>query len=210
MTADLVQADARSNRGPNVAHWNRTFPKYPMTVSDKGWIYGVWYCGTGWTKVRLYGQYPPGFLKRALALFPGVDESRILQCPSGTLTGPGTTVDAIRDDVRVPQIVADAGKIPLPDETFDLVLSDPPYSKEDSAKYGMPTFPMKKFMAEAHRLLRPGGHLAVLDTKYPSYDRKKWRLVGLICVVTGFLRATRIFSIFEVQKPLMLPIGLNA
>jgi hypothetical protein len=106
----------------DVQNCNATFKRYPVTVEDKGWVYGVWYCGTSWDRVRLHGQYPPTFLKRALSLFPNAKD--ILHCPSGTVTH-GTTVDLMRDEVRQPQIR------------------------------------------------------------------------GLIAVVTGFQRATRIFSIFE-------------
>lgn len=179
----------------SVENFNRTFPKFPITVEDKGWVYGVWYCGTAWSKVRLHGQYPPGFLKRALSLFP--DAEAILHVPSGTIEGPGVTVDLVRDEVRRPQIVADAASIPLPDASFDLILSDPPYTEEDSKKYGCPPFPMTSFVKEAHRLLRTGGHLGMLHTYYPSYRRKEFKLVGLVAVVTGFYRATRMFSIFE-------------
>lgn len=174
---------------------NATFPKYPMTVEDKGWIYGVWYCGTAWTKVRLHGQYPPGFLKRALALFP--DAKDILHCPSGTLTGPGMTADLIRDDARQPQVLASADALPFATGSFDLWLSDPPYTVADSEKYGCPPFPLGGMMREAHRVIRPGGYLGVLHTYYPSYRRKEWRLRALIGVITGFLRATRVFSVFE-------------
>jgi len=185
----------------DVVNWNQTLGKrFPVTVDDKGWVYGVWYCGTGWQKVRLYGQYPQGFLSRALALFPGVAENRILHVPSGTLLGPGVTVDAVRDEVRCPQIVSDCASLPFEESSFDLVLSDPPYSPEDSRKYGCAPWPMKKFMVEASRVLSPGGVLGVLDTKYPSHRRQDWKLEGLVCVVTGFLRATRIFSLFRNLK----------
>jgi SAM-dependent methyltransferase len=179
----------------SVENVNETFKKYPKTVEDKGWIYGVWYCGTSWDKVKLHGQYPPTFLKRAIALFPHAKD--IIQCPSGTITGPGVCVDMMSDDVRHPHIIADAASLPFPDGSFDLYLSDPPYTKKDSTIYGCPAFPMGKFMKEARRVLRVGGHLGVLHTYYPSYRRKEWKLRGLICVVTGFCRATRMFSVFE-------------
>lgn len=182
----------------DVAHWNATLgKKYPVTVEDKGWVYGVWYCGTVFTKAKLHGQYPPGYLKRVLALFPSVVDNEILHCPSGTVTGPGVTVDAASDGVRCPQIVASADVLPFDDDLFSLVISDPPYSKEDSAKYGFPPFPMGKFMRECRRILKDDGILAILHTRYPSYRRKEWKLVGLVAVVTGFMRATRILSLFQ-------------
>lgn len=181
---------------------NAAFPKYPMTVHDKGWVYGVWYCGTSFTKQPFYGAYPPTFLKRALALFPTAIS--ILHAPSGTLTGvPGITLDSVAGKGRKSDVIADCGSLPFPDQTFDLVLSDPPYSKADSVKYGCAPFPMRKFMAESHRVLKPGGALGV--TRYPSYRRKEFALKGLIAVVTGFERATRMFSVFQKAGPLLPP-----
>jgi SAM-dependent methyltransferase len=188
----------------SVAAVNAAFPKYPVTVEDKGWIYGVWYCGTSWDKVRLHGQYPPTFLKRALALFPRAES--ILQCPSGSVVGPGVTVDIHRDEVRCPQIISDAGSLPFAEAQFDLYLSDPPYTPADSEKYGCKPFPLNLFMREAHRVVRPGGYLGVLHTYYPDYRRKNWKLRGLIAVVTGFRRATRMFSVFE-RLPSAAPRG---
>lgn len=191
----------------NVEAVNAAFPRYPVTVCDKGWVYGVWYCGTSWTKVRLHGQYPPTFLKRALALFPLAKD--VLHCPSGTIEGHGITIDAVFDDVRRPQIIADASSLPLLDSSLDLILSDPPYTSDDSKKYGCAPFPLGKFMKECRRTLRPGGHLGMLHTYYPSYRKKEWKLVGLIAVITGFQRATRIFSIFEKLDD-SAPISLRA
>lgn len=184
----------------SVENWNKTFKKYPITVEDKGWIYGVWYCGTAWAKVRLHGQYPPGFLKRALALFPDVPEDKIIHVPCGTLTGPGMTVDMIRDEVRQPQVQASADSLPFADNSYRLFLSDPPYTPKDSEIYGCPPFSLGKMMKEAHRILEPGGVLGILHTYYPSYRRQEWELIGLIAVVTGFQRATRMFSLFRSKK----------
>jgi len=176
---------------------NERFPRYPITVEDKGWVYGVWYCGTSWTRVGLHGQYPPTFLKRALALFPHARD--ILHVPSGTLgkRDGGITVDRIVDQARRPMVMADASALPFNDEAFDLVLSDPPYSNEDSKLYGCEPYPLGKSIKEAWRVLRPGGHLGMLHTFYPSYRRQDWRIVGLIAVITGFHRATRVFSVFR-------------
>jgi len=183
-----------------VIHWNKQFPKWPNTIYDKGWIYGVWYCGTSFQKVELYGQYPQTFLKRALALFPDIDESRILHAPSGILEGPGVTVDSIQRKPGCPQIIADVTDMPFKDNRFDLVLTDPPYSEADSKIYGCKKYPKNKAMKEFRRVLSPGGYLGWLDVRYPMFRRKDWDLIGLCCVVTGFMRVTRMFSIFQSKK----------
>jgi SAM-dependent methyltransferase len=195
-----VQGDSQTHMQIDVANCNRVCSKYPITVDDKGWVYGVWYCGTSFTKVKLHGQYPPTFLKRALSLFP--EAHNVIHCPSGTLNGTsgGVTVDLIEDDARKPDVTACASDLPFLDSTFDLYLSDPPYTDKDAEIYGTPPFPLARAMDEARRVLVPGGYFGILHTYYPSYRRREWKLRGLIAVVTGFQRATRMFSIFESLK----------
>ena len=193
----------------DIKNLNASFRKYPVSftdengdsISDKGWSYGVWYCGTSYHKSRLYGEYPPTFLKRALALFPRACD--VLHAPSGSLAdlpAGHVTLDIYQDDVRRPMYLGDCAALPFADNSFDLVLSDPPYSEEDSRLYGCAKFPEKKFMAECRRVLRPGANLGFLAYHYPSYRRTEWALKGLFAVVTGFSRRTRMFSVFEVKK----------
>lgn len=193
----------------DIDNLNKTFKKYPIafsdengdSIADKGWSYGVWYCGTSFTKVKLYGQYPPTFLKRALALFP--EAKNILHAPSGSLIDlpdGHITLDIYDDNVRKPMFRGDCGDMPFSDSHFDLVLSDPPYSEEDSRLYGCAKFPEKKFMSECARVLKPNAYLGFLAYHYPSYRRKDWKLEGLFAVVTGFSRRTRMFSVFRNLK----------
>lgn len=171
------------------------------STADKGWSYGVWYCGTSFTKVKLYGQYPPTFLKRAIALFPSA--RNVLHAPSGSLADlpfGHVTMDMYEDDIRRPMFQGNCDAMPFSDSTYDLVLSDPPYSEEDSRLYGCAKFPEKKFLSECRRVLKPGGYLGFLAYHYPSYRREDWRLRGLFAVVTGFSRRTRMFSVFESTK----------
>lgn len=181
----------------DVANLNRVLPKYPITVQDKGWIYGVWYCPTAWMKTHFYGQFPLTFLKRVLALFPTAKD--ILQCPCGTISGPGITVDLIHDSQRKPMVLAPAESLPFPDNSFDLYISDPPYSNADSKKYGTPPFKLLNAMKEARRVLKPGGYYCLLHTRYPSFKRGSWNFIALIGIVTGANRCVRLLTIF--QKP---------
>lgn len=180
--------------------YNAAFPKYPKLISDKGWIYGVWYCGAFY-KSKLYGDYPPTFLKRALSLFPGTAPDRVLHCPSGSLNGstPGMTVDLVRDEQRCPKIVASADRLPFNEGAFDLILSDPPYSKADAARYGTPPYPLKRSMEEFRRVLSPGGYLGLLHFYYPPFRRSNWQMVALIGVCTGSNRKMRMFPVFQKQ-----------
>lgn len=97
-------------------------------------------------------------------------------------------------------IVANAEALPFVGSSFDVCLIDPPYSQEDSERYKVKRLlSAKRVMAEVRRVLIPGGWLLWLDERYPSYSRKEWRLGGLIGIVTGFERRTRVLSMF--QKP---------
>jgi hypothetical protein len=182
----------------DVEFYNQTFLKYPKLIGDKGWIYGVWYCGMTYQR-KLYGQYPPTFLRRALSLFPSVDPKRILHCPSGSLNGdvPGVSVDCMRDEIWQPQIIAAADCLPFSDCSFDLVLSDPPYSDAHSREVQHAPLPAQKEHAEFHRILARGGYFGLLHFRYPSFKRTEWEMRALIGVVTGSNRNVRVFTIFQ-------------
>jgi SAM-dependent methyltransferase len=190
------------------SHFNSKFHmvgKAPGVVLSSGWVYGWWslYAAskTG-TAGRLHGSYPRQFLKSALALFPGAKD--VLHVPSGTLENlpPGhVTMDLMSDSVRKPMIIGDCCKsIPFPDESFDLILSDPPYSYEDSKLYGCPAFRTMTFFREAHRVLRPGGYLGFLHLHLPQIRKPEdtnWRMRGVITITLGSHKKARVFSLWQ-------------
>lgn len=181
-----------------VAQWNQSFPKYPPIMHSHGWTYGVWYTGKGFTKHTLHGQYPPTFLRRALALWPDIPERRMLHVCAGTVQH-GVRVD-LSPRFR-PSVVANAEQLPFASGSFDVVLYDPPYDKANAKIYGVAPKPPRwpQTMTEMARVLTPGGHIGILHWYYPSYSRRKQglKLTGLIAVCVGFCSMTRMFSIFE-------------
>lgn len=181
-----------------VEHWNASFPKYPPIIHSHGWTYGVWYTGNGFKKNLIHGQYPPTFLKRVLALWPEAPERRILHVCAGSVQH-GVRVD-LNPKFR-PSVLANAEVLPFLDESFDLVLYDPPYDRANAEIYGVAPKPPRwpQTLREMTRVLTPGGHIGILHWYYPSYSRKKSGigLVALFGVCVGFCSATRIFSVFE-------------
>jgi hypothetical protein len=182
-------------------NYNQTFPFYPaLSIHPTMGAMGIWFCRPEQQFTGLFwGAYPRGFLKRAMALFPYVE--RVLHCPSGTLENLPSghvTLDLVRDDLRRPLIVGDAHRLPLANESFDLVLCDRPYREKDAEKYGTLMVSMARFMREARRVLRPNGFLGILDlVTFPVCRTSEWRLRGIIGVVPWSNARFRTFSILQ-------------
>lgn len=171
--------------------------KYPPTVFNNGWIYGVWYCGTSFQKAVYYGQYPSTFVKRVSAMLEGM---RILHLCCGRCHIDGA-VNVDLHQLPEADIRADVENLPFASGSFDAVLIDPPYSEEDAQRYKVKRLiKTGAVMREARRVLSGNGWLLWLDEKYPSYHRAEWRLKGLIGIVTGFERRSRILSLFQTTR----------
>ncbi len=117
------------------------------------------------------GGYPLKFVEWALDTMGCSDPAQVLHLCSGSMV-TGTTVD-IRPETN-PDIVADCRSVPLPDESFDFILADPPYSADYAQNlYGTGDHYPTPFqiMKEASRLLRPGGQFGLLHTQVPIIRR---------------------------------------
>lgn len=168
----------------------------PYTATSGKWVWGVWYCGTSFKKATIYGAYPKGFVNRVRMLFP---TQQILHLCCGMAHMENAVNVDVRSDVK-PNVVADAEALPFAAESFEITLIDPPYTENDAMRYGVSRLLNgRKVMHELERVLRPGGWLLWLDEKYPSYRRGTWQLRGLIAVITGFERRTRVLSMFQLN-----------
>jgi len=135
------------------------------------------------------GGYPHRFMEFAYELMKdagrkNVDPDQVLHlCSGSVLTG-------IRVDIRPeknPDIIADCRNVPLPDESFDWILADPPYSEEYAKNlYGTEDFyptPLE-IVKESMRLLKPNGLLGLLHFQVPTI-RKPAKIVNVYGVTTG-------------------------
>ena len=104
------------------------------------------------------GSFPLHFEKKLWRLLG--EPEKVLH-PFGGLSEIGDRVDL--NPTTTPTWVGDAHDLHfIEDETYDLVILDPPYSDEESEwLYGTPKLKPAKFKAEACRVTKPGGRIAL-------------------------------------------------
>lgn len=200
-------------------YYNEAFPKRPPLAHGNGMVTGTWMIGACYKNPNpLYGAYPHGYLERVHAMFP--DAKSILHVFSGGLTmgdalcaavGPDwkTTDDDLDIELvdmhgpnegRYPTWRGDVMKMP-PEwwQRFDLILADPPYSKEDAKKYDCPPPSRGATMRELWKVCKPGGNLVWLDQVWPMHRKDQWKTWGTIGLVRSTNHRVRMVSIFEAQ-----------
>jgi SAM-dependent methyltransferase len=147
-------------------------------------------------KSRYKGGFPLYFEQNLMQLL-GYPE-RTLR-PVGGRAEIGTRVD-IKPDVQ-PDILADAHALPIEDESYDLVVLDPPYSDEEAAElYETPKLKPGVYTAEAVRVLREGGWLAVYSDREPRRPARCNHAVRIVIVLRPGHRS-RTCLIFQKRKP---------
>lgn len=195
------------------ASYARAFPKWPAPRTDARWLDGVWLVGNNFrNSSKLYGAYPPGYLRRIASLFP--DSRRVLHVFSGSLTPAGLAkewpgaehwrVDAVAE--REPDTIGNAedlAEVVRANElgAFDLVLADPPYSASDAERYGFKMPNRRRVLREIAKVVAPGGNLVWLDTVRPQYRKDEWHAWGLICLVRSTMHRVRLVSMFRRVGP---------
>jgi hypothetical protein len=172
------------------------------------WVSGVWYCGTGFQKAIYYGQFPMTFVKRVTTMFP-TNEFRFLHLCCGKCHIDGAINVDIRqtantdgeDMSKYADVFADVENLPeetFPANSFDVCLIDPPYSQEDSTRYGVARLVSpKKVFAQLARVISPGGWILWLDEKFPNFPKEHFELKGLINIVSGANRRVRIVAMYQ-------------
>jgi len=187
----------------DVDNYNRVFNKYPPLCTTDRWVYGMWMIGNNYRNPnKYYGEYPPTYLNRIYALFPSAQN--ILHLFSGSvrssknpLLHKETTFDI--NPTLKPDVIGDAEK--LSDyfcENFDLVLADPPYSKEDAFHYGIPMINRNKVIIECQKMLTTPGFLVWLDQVFPMFSKKEGlSLIGTIGVIRSTNHRVRTVFIFK-------------
>ncbi len=142
------------------------------------------------------GGYPKRFLEYAFASLGVTDPNKVLHLCSGSMQS-GITVD-IRAE-KNPTYIADCRSVPLPDESIQWIMADPPYGETYAENlYGTgKVYPKPgQILKEAARLLQEGGRVGLLHFIVPMV-RKPLKLQGVWGITTGAGYAIRAWSVFE-------------
>ena len=172
--------------------YTRTFPIWPALRADNRWLDGIWVLGNNYKGSGYYGAYPPGYIKRVMALFP--DATSVMHLFSGSLARDTSACYFDIEDGDAHQLSQYC-----PPDSHDLILADPPYSDEDALHYGTPMVNRNTVLKECAVVLEPGGFVVWLDQVLPMFSKQYLQLVGLIGIVRSTNHRFRVASIF--QKP---------
>lgn len=181
-------------------NYNRGFPKRPVLIMDKGWLYGIWVVGQHYASGHgYYGEYPAGYLKRLAVMFSGRAKV-VLHAFAGVVEkglfegAKEYTLDvnpALKPDV-ISRVEDFSSRF-----RFDLILADPPYTKEDAKRYGFGMPNRRKSVAKLADHLVAGGYLCWLDIMPPQWKKANLLLLGTIGIVQSSNHRVRLLSIFR-------------
>lgn len=132
-------------------------------------VYRTTKCFGAKGKNKYRGSFPAGFLKWLREMGWLVGEKRCYLC-----AGMVDDEQAIRVDIKKecnPTHLEDARKTSFPDGSFDVVILDPPYTKElAKALYGTEEYysGINVFTKEASRICKVGGTIITLSYEIPK------------------------------------------
>jgi SAM-dependent methyltransferase len=145
------------------------------------------------------GGYPKRFLSKAYEIMGVTDPDQVLHVCSGSVkTG-------VRVDIRAeknPTIVTDACSLPFPDDSFQWILADPPYTADHAENlYGTGSvYPSPHVLTqECLRVLKPGGFFGIMHHMVPKF-KKPGKLVKVYAITQGpgyNIRAWTLFTKME-------------
>jgi hypothetical protein len=192
--ADAYNGSAFAKKFPTSRLWS-------VKEQGRDVVYGIWLVGNDYrNKTKLYGSYPPGYLKRLDALFaPLQADGATLHAFSGSL--PQATGRYIRLDLhagRGADVTHDVTRVhELFPASFLLSLADPPYSSPDAEKYGTPMVNRLMAICSLAAVTRTGGYLGWLDTQWPMHRKAEWLTVGRIGIIVSTNKRVRFLHIFQ-------------
>ena len=182
-----------------IENYHSKNPNFSPLIVFRNRIYGFWLVGNYYASdSSLYGSYPATYLKRVMSIFP--DCYSILHLFSGSILGDGIKIITydIKEEMK-PNVCDDVVNIlsHFQNNTFDLILADPPYEERDFEKYDCKPFNKSKVIKECSIITKPRGFLVWLDTIAPMFSKQDWNLMGVIGLQQSTNHRIRAISLFQ-------------
>lgn len=176
-----------------IENYHNTFPNYSKLLINNECIEGIWVMGNNYkTKSSLYGAYPHGYLERIQALFPLVPK-RTLHLFSGSIEDSD---DYDKVDFNTGINAEEMSQV-IPNDYYELIYSDPPYSIEDCDHYGCVMVKRNIVFKECFKVLKKGGILIWLDQVLPQYKKTEFKILARIGMVKSTNHRFRVITIFQ-------------
>lgn len=148
------------------------------------------------SKSKYKGSFPLHLEKK---LWRVLGEPEKVLHPFGGMSEIGDRVD-VNPEVN-PTWIGDAHDMNwIEDNTYDLVILDPPYDNEQAKiLYGTKPLRYKTYVGEAVRVCKPGGHVAIYHwVMTPRPDET--RLVKRIVILTRVWHRPRVCMIYQKEE----------
>lgn len=157
-------------------------------------------------KSKYRGGFPLFFEENLVKLLGYPDE--ILH-PFGGRAEIGVRCDL--DPTVEPDHIADAHQLPFADETFDLVILDPPYSDQEALDLYATTVKLRPavYTREAVRVCKPGGWIVVYTDREPRRPPRCNHAMRILVVLRPG-HSPRVCGVFQKRKPGMPFYGTEA
>jgi len=164
----------------------------------------VWKC-TNPPKAGVQKQsFPTRFLSN-LEKHYNYKNKNVLWMFSGGIKECGTTTD-IREETGA-DIVAPYDNLPIKDETYEIVVADPPYNSLYAKEWKSDLPKVKRILFEASRVTKVGGlvillHILVAPEYVNSGSRLKRRAIHpVLCGVNNAIRCVSVFEKLSKDDP---------
>jgi len=158
----------------------------------------LWACKRAFKKY--YGVYPEDFLDRVYRFLGVTKEWKICHLFSGIVEKRfknEVTVD-LNPEVK-PDFLENATKTHFKDNTFHLVLADPPYDDGYAKRYGFKKAPkIKDILLEGMRICKPDYYVGLLHFVVPTNPKpEQLERVAVIGITEGANMRIRALTLFK-------------
>lgn len=144
-----------------------------------------------------FQRYPGRFFYNFKKYYP-IEGKRVLHMFSGSMDW-GDTTD-IRPESNA-KIIAPYDNLPIKDNTYDIVIADPPYNKGFSNEWTSHAKHLpkpKRILIEAARVTKHGGIIAILHIiTIPPWKEARVHCIGRHGILCGSNNAIRLLNVFR-------------